>query len=83
MVGAMVQCRPLKHTLEACFVASGGLLRFVSLIGWDAVESDRQFYMRRVTAERQAAARAVTPEARNRRMGLVEVYLQKLQAIPA
>jgi len=39
--------------------------------------------MRRVTAERQGAARAVTPEARQRRMGLVEVYLQKLQAIPA
>ena len=49
----------------------------------DAVESDRQFYMRRVTAERQAAARAITEEARQRRMMLVAMYMQKLQAISA
>ncbi|GGA59728.1 hypothetical protein [Sphingomonas psychrolutea] len=47
------------------------------------MESDRQFYMRRVTAERQAAARAITEEARERRMMLVAMYMQKLQAIPA
>lgn len=45
------------------------------------MESDRQFYMRRVTAERQAAARAITAEARQRRLVLVDMYLQKLQAI--
>ncbi len=55
----------------------------VSAYWRDAVESDRQFYMRRVTAERQAAARAITAEARERRMMLVAMYLQKLQAIPA
>lgn len=47
------------------------------------MESDRHFYMRRVTAERQAAARSVTEEARQRRMELIETYLQKLQAMPA
>lgn len=55
----------------------------VSAYRRDAVESDRQFYMRRVTAERQAAARAITEEARQRRMMLVAMYMQKLQAIPA
>lgn len=49
----------------------------------DAVESDRQFYMRRVTAERQAAARAITEEARQRRLMLVAMYMQKLQAMSA
>jgi hypothetical protein len=49
----------------------------------DFVESDRHFYMRRVTAERQAAARSVTEEARQRRLVLVETYLQKLQAMSA
>ena len=49
----------------------------------DAVESDRQFYMRRVTAERLAAARSITEEARQRRMVLVEMYMQRLQAITA
>jgi hypothetical protein len=47
------------------------------------VESDRLFYMRRVTAERLAAARAVTDEARARRMVLVHSYLAKLQALSA
>ncbi|MFC3581441.1 hypothetical protein [Sphingomonas hylomeconis] len=47
------------------------------------MESDRQFYMRRVTCERLAAARAVTAEARDRRMLLVKTYLEKLQAISA
>ena len=45
------------------------------------MESDRHFYMRRVTAERQAAARAVTEEARERRLELIQMYLDKLQAI--
>ncbi|WP_242140046.1 MULTISPECIES: hypothetical protein [unclassified Sphingomonas] len=45
------------------------------------MESDRLFYMRRVTAERLAAARAVTAEARERRMVLVQSYLDKLQAL--
>lgn len=45
------------------------------------MESDRLFYMRRVTAERLAAARAITVEARERRMVLVQSYLDKLQAL--
>lgn len=47
------------------------------------MESDRQFYMRRVTAERLAAARAITEEARQRRMMLIDMYMQKLQAMSA
>lgn len=47
------------------------------------MESDRHFYMRRVVAERLAAARAVTEEGRQRRLVLVESYLQKLQQMPA
>ena len=47
----------------------------------DHVESDRLFYQRRVTAERLAAARAITVEARNRRLVLVRSYLDKLQAL--
>lgn len=47
------------------------------------MESDRHFYMRRVTAERLAAARSITEEARQRRLVLVEMYLDKLQAITA
>ena len=47
------------------------------------MESDRQFYMRRVTAERLAAARCITAEGRQRRMELIDTYLQKLQAISA
>lgn len=51
--------------------------------GWrvEHVESDRLFYMRRATAERLAAARAVTVEARERRLVLVQSYLDKLQAL--
>lgn len=49
----------------------------------DHVESDRLFYQRRVTAERLAAARAITVEARDRRMVLVHSYLEKLQALSA
>ena len=47
------------------------------------MESDRHFYMRRVTAERLAAARAITEEARQRRLELIDMYMQRLQAMPA
>jgi hypothetical protein len=62
---------------------AGALSDRLSPEGWDVVESDRHFYMRRVTAERLAVARAVTEEARKRRLVLIETYLQKLQAMPA
>ena len=46
------------------------------------MESDRHFYMRRVTAERQAAARAVTARKRaSAGLELIQMYLDKLQAI--
>lgn len=47
------------------------------------MESDRHFYMRRVTAERLAAARSVTEAARQRRLELIDLYLQRLEAMSA
>ena len=45
------------------------------------MESDARFYRRRACEEMSAASRAVTPEARERRLQLVDHYLQRLQAI--
>jgi hypothetical protein len=47
------------------------------------MESDVRYYQRRVCMERTAAERALTAEARARRMLLVESYLQKLAALGA
>ena len=49
--------------------------------GGEAVESDARFYRRRACEEMSAASRAVTPEARERRLQLVDLYLQRLQAM--
>lgn len=51
--------------------------------GVAAMESDLRYYMRRLGVERAAAARALTVEARDRRLQLVEVYVQKLAALGA
>ena len=45
------------------------------------MESDLRYYARRVLMERAAAERAVTVEARERRMRLVESYTRKLEAL--
>lgn len=45
------------------------------------MESDRRYYSRRLVMERAAAERAVTAEARERRMRLVESYARKLAAL--
>ena len=45
------------------------------------MESDLRYYTRRLGAERQAAQRAVTVEARERRLQLVEAYLRKIEAL--
>lgn len=45
------------------------------------MESDARYYLRRLNVERSAASRAVTPEARERRMLLVESYTRKLEAL--
>lgn len=45
------------------------------------MESDLRYYARRISVERQAAARAVTAEARDRRMQLVESYRAKVAAL--
>ncbi len=46
-----------------------------------ALESDLRYYARRLSVERAAAERAVTNEARERRMRLVETYTRKLAAL--
>lgn len=45
------------------------------------MESDARFYRRRACEEMSAASRAVTPEARERRLQLVDLYLQRLHAL--
>lgn len=45
------------------------------------MESDLRYYTRRLGAERLAAQRAITTEARERRMQLVEAYLRKIEAL--
>lgn len=45
------------------------------------MESDLRYYMRRIGAERQAAARAVTVAARDRRMQLVASYERKIELL--
>lgn len=47
------------------------------------MESDLRYYNRRIDAERLAAARALTVEARERRLRLVESYLRKIEALTA
>lgn len=47
------------------------------------LESDARFYRRRVTEELAAAGRAVTDEARERRMVLVGIFLDKLKVLEA
>lgn len=45
------------------------------------MESDLRYYCRRLSMERTAAARAVTAEARERRLRLVESYQRKIAAL--
>ena len=45
------------------------------------VESDVRYYRRRACEEMGAARRAVTEAARERRMQLVDLYLQRLAAL--
>lgn len=42
------------------------------------MESDLRYYVRRLTMERAAAQRALTAEARDRRMQLVKSYTRKI-----
>jgi hypothetical protein len=44
------------------------------------VESDARFYRRRATEELAAANRAVTEAARQRRMQLAQMFLERLQS---
>ena len=45
------------------------------------VESDVRYYRRRACEEMGAARRAVTEAARERRLQLVDLYLQRLAAL--
>lgn len=45
------------------------------------VESDVRYYRRRACEEMGAARRAVTPAARERRLQLVDLYVQRLAAL--
>jgi hypothetical protein len=45
------------------------------------VESDVRFYRRRASEEMAAAGRAVTDAARERRLQLARIYLQRLDAL--
>jgi hypothetical protein len=47
------------------------------------LETDIRFYRRRACEEMSAASRAVTPAARERRLQLVNVYLDRLKALNA
>ena len=47
------------------------------------MESDIRFYRRRASEELSAAARAVTQPARERRMILAGVFLERLKALEA
>jgi hypothetical protein len=47
------------------------------------VEADVRYYSRRACEEMGAARRAVTQAARERRLQLVDLYLQRLEALEA
>lgn len=48
---------------------------------WSHMESDLRYYTRRLGVERLAAQRAVTDEARERRLQLVASYQRKIEAL--
>ena len=47
------------------------------------METDIRYYRRRACEEMSAASRAVTPAARERRLHLVGIYLERLKAMNA
>lgn len=47
------------------------------------MESDIRYYRRRACEEMAAATRAVTPAARDRRLKLVDTYVEHLKALNA
>ena len=51
--------------------------------GEGRVETDIRYYRRRACEEMSAASRAVTSAARDRRLYLVNVYLERLRALNA
>lgn len=47
------------------------------------METDIRYYRRRAYEEMNAASRAVTPEARQRRLQLVDLFVERLKALNA
>jgi hypothetical protein len=47
------------------------------------LETDIRYYRRRACEEMSAASRAVTPQARERRLQLVGIYVDHLKALNA
>lgn len=47
------------------------------------MEPDSRYFRRRATEELAAAERAVTPEARERRMQLADIFLERLKTAEA
>ena len=47
------------------------------------MQSDERFYRRRAAEELAAASRAVTDEARNRRVQLAHAFLERLNEVDA
>ena len=47
------------------------------------METDIRYYRRRACEEMSAASRAVTPQARERRLHLVNIYVDRLKALNA
>ena len=45
------------------------------------MESDLRYYTRRISTERRAAAQALTEQARDRRLQLVESFCAKVAAL--
>ena len=52
-------------------------------VGEGRLETDIRYYRRRACEEMSAASRAVTPQAKERRLYLVNVYLDRLKALNA
>jgi hypothetical protein len=73
--------RAARHGLDlrASFVKFG----FNESSGEGRLETDIRYYRRRACEEMSAASRAVTSAARDRRLYLVNVYLERLKALNA
>lgn len=73
--------RPNRDRLD--LRASSVKFAFNESSGEGRVETDIRYYRRRACEEMSAASRAVTSAARDRRLYMVNVYLERLKALNA